>query len=316
MSLRYGVVGCGRVFQRYHLPVVAERDDVALVAVCDPDVASARTVLGPAAGGNVLVTADLAEFLTAGRPDVVAVCSPNDAHVGPALAALGAGAHVLCEKPLAAGVDEARRLAHADGAERLAVNLPYRFHELVPVFTAALRDEPCEIDLTFTTAGQRLWRPVTSWYGDPGRAGGGALLDLGSHALDLLTAVFGRAEPVACRVDRPGAEERVVAELRLAAGPATVRIDRASRTLGLRLEARYADGGTVVLDLRRGEVRSSAGTVAAEGRQPELAAIRGFLDRVTGRPQGRIVTAAEALDLQELVAALYADARCVQDLAV
>ncbi|MGJ5895473.1 gfo/Idh/MocA family oxidoreductase [Streptomyces sp. V2] len=314
MSLRYGVVGCGRVFQRYHLPVVTADEDVTLVAAFDPDVDSARTVLGAAAEG-VLVTADLEEFLTVGRPDLVAVCSPNDAHVAPALAALEAGAQVLCEKPLAADVTDARRLARADSHGRLAVNLPYRFHELVPSFVKALPEGPYEITLTFTTAGQRLWRPVTNWYTDAARAGGGALLDLGSHALDLLTAVFGKPRPVACQVDRLGAEERVVAKLEFAGTPATVRIDRASRALALRLEAVGADGESVVLDVKRGEVRTSSGVIVAESRQPELAAIRGFLDHAAGRTDGRVVTAAEALDLQETIASLYGHAECVQELA-
>ncbi|MFM9705643.1 Gfo/Idh/MocA family protein [Streptomyces galilaeus] len=315
MTLRYGVVGCGRVFQRYHLPVVTDHEDYTLVAACDTDADSARSVLGAAADG-VLVTTSLEEFLTVGRPDVVAVCTPNDAHTEPVLAALAAGAHVLCEKPLAADLSQARRLAGVAGADRLAVNLPYRFHELVPAFLKALPEGPCEITLTFTTAGQRLWRPVTNWYGDAARAGGGALVDLGAHALDLLITVFGRPRPLSCRVDAKGVEERVIADLEFPAGPATLRIDRRSRVMGLTLEATAADGGSTVLDLRRGEVRSAAGTVTAEDRRPELAAIRGFLDTVAGRTRGRTVAPAQALEVQELIVALYADATCDQELTL
>ncbi|MFJ4618056.1 Gfo/Idh/MocA family protein [Streptomyces sp. NPDC088812] len=316
MTLRYGVVGCGRVFQRYHLPVVTEHRDYTLVAACDTDADSARTVLGAAAEG-VLVTTSLKEFLTVGRPDVVAVCTPNDAHTGPVLAALAAGAHVLCEKPLAADITEARLLAGAPGAaDRLAVNLPYRFHELVPVFGKALPDGPCEITLTFTTAGQRLWRPVTNWYGDAARAGGGALVDLGAHALDLMITVFGAPRPAGCRVDAVGVEERVVADLEFPAGPGRLRIDRRSRVMGLTLEAAAANGESAVLDLRRGEVRGRDGTVVAEDRRPELAAIRGFLDTVAGRVTGRTVTPAQALQVQEIVSALYARAETDQELTL
>ncbi|MGW2911967.1 Gfo/Idh/MocA family protein [Streptomyces asoensis] len=315
MTLRYGVVGCGRVFQRYHLPVVTDHEDYTVVAACDTDADSARSVLGAAAEG-VLVTTSLEEFLEVGRPDVVAVCTPNDAHTEPVLAALEAGAHVLCEKPLAADVAEARRLARAAGADRLAVNLPYRFHELVPAFLKALPEGPCEITLTFTTAGQRLWRPVTNWYGDAARAGGGALVDLGAHALDLMITAFGRPRPVACRVDAEGVEERVVADLEFPAGHGTLRIDRRSRVMGLTLEATAENGESTVLDLRRGEVRSAAGTVTAEDRRPELAAIRGFLDTVAGRAQSRTVAPAQALEVQELIVALYADAVRDQELTL
>ncbi|MGA8116447.1 MAG: Gfo/Idh/MocA family oxidoreductase [Actinocatenispora sp.] len=306
-SMRYGVVGGGRVFQRYHLPCVRERDDVSLVAVCDTDPDQARRTLGDG-HPDVLVTDDLTEFLDRGRPDVVAVCTPNDSHTAPTLAALAAGAAVLCEKPLAATGADAARIAAAAAESRLfGVNLPYRFHPLIPAFVSALPTEPHEVTLTFTTAGQRLWRPVTRWYSDEGVAGGGALLDLGLHAIDLLTAIFGTAEPAGCQLDRPGVEERAVAHLRFGTTPATLRIDRASRTMAMLVEARGADGA-VALDLRRGEVHTADGTITAEpGHRPELAAIDAFLDAATGRG-GAVVGAADALAHQSLVTRLYEQA--------
>lgn len=136
--LRFGVVGCGRVFQQYHLPALAARPAFAVVAACDLNVASARGVLGDLAAG-ALVTPDLTEFLEAGRPDVVAVCTPNSSHTVPLLAALAAGRAVLSEKPLAATLADARQIAAAAAGNTLAgVNLPYRFHELLPAFAAAL----------------------------------------------------------------------------------------------------------------------------------------------------------------------------------
>lgn len=312
--LRYGVIGCGRVFQRYHLPCVRGRSDYIIVAACDTDVEQARSVLADLAA-DALITADLDEFFSVGQPDVVAVCTPNDAHTAPVLAALAAGAAVLCEKPLAADPADARRIAEAAGASPLfGVNLPYRFHELIPAFAAALPDGAAEITLTFTTAGARLWRPVTKWYGDATRAGGGALLDLGSHALDLLVALFGWPRITDCRIDQPGVEERAVVDLMFARGPAKVRIDRASRTMNMLLEARVG-GDVVTLDVRRAQVRSSAGVVTALGSRPELAAITGFLDAAAGLP-GDVVGVADAVRLQELITASYATATRDQNLTI
>jgi predicted dehydrogenase len=307
--LRYGIVGAGRVAQRFHLPAVTDRAGFALVAVCDANLDQARATVG-AAGTGVLFTDRLDEFFESGRPDVVAVCTPNDAHLEPVLAAIAAGAAVLCEKPLARDLPEARRLVDAVAATEgavVGVNLPYRFHPLLPVFRRELGAGPQRVTLTFTTAGQRLWRPVTKWYGDPARAGGGALLDLGPHALDILTALFGPAEVDRCTLGDGTVEERVEADLRFAEASAHLLIDRASRTMGLTVEAR-SDDRTVTLDLRRNEVRTPDGVVAKTGGVAiERAAIDRFLDAVAGR-DGVVVGAAEALDLHSLIAGMYAAA--------
>lgn len=301
--VRYGVVGCGRVFQRLHLPCVVERTDVELVAACDADPSLARSTLGDRDG--VLITSDLDEFL-AQRLDIVAVCTPNDAHTAPVLTAIAAGAAVLCEKPLAANLDEARRIAEA-ATPRVGVNLPYRFHELLPRLRDALPDGELSIELEYRTSGLRLWRPMTRWYDDRARAGGGALLDLGPHALNLLETVFGRPTLEACRVDTPGLEEHAELDLVFPAGRARLRVDRAARIGGVTLTVR-SPGDTLTLDLRRGELRRSDEILAtATDSRPELAAVNQFLDAMTGRG-GAIVPAADALRVQELVASAYAAA--------
>ncbi|MGI5212781.1 Gfo/Idh/MocA family protein [Plantactinospora sp. CA-290183] len=308
--LRYGVVGAGRVFQRFHLPAVTGHPDYALVAICDADPAQARATVGDA-GRDAVFTDSLTEFFASGRLDVVAVCTPNDSHVAPVLAALAAGAAVLCEKPLAAGLPDAERIAAAAGTSVLGVNLPYRFHPLLPAFREEIGGPPDRVTLTFTTAGQRLWRPVTKWYGDPARAGGGALLDLGPHALDLLTALFGTPEVVGCRLDGEPVEERVDAEVRFGRTLAHLVVDRAARTMGLTVEAE-AGGRTVTLDLRRNEVRAGADVVArSDGAGVERAAIDRFLDAVAGRG-GEVVGVAEAVALQRLIEQMYGSAKGVE----
>jgi predicted dehydrogenase len=303
-DMRFGVVGCGRVFQAYHLPCVRDEPGLTVVAACDAEPGRARGLLGD----DVITTADLNDFLDRGRPDIVAVCTPNDTHAEPVLAALAAGAAVLCEKPLAADLQDARRIAAAapDGP-LLGVNLPYRFHELVPVFAELTADGEWGVELVFTTAGQRLWRPVTKWYGDAARAGGGALLDLGPHALDLLQAVFGTPRLGRATIDKPGVEEKASLELAFARAHANVRIDRAARTMALSVVARQG-GRELTLDLRRNEIRDGGTTLAtAVDPRPELRAVRQFLRAAQGG-DGTVVPAADALRLQELVGEVYASA--------
>ncbi|MFH8803406.1 Gfo/Idh/MocA family protein [Streptomyces sp. NPDC017936] len=306
--IRFAAVGCGRVFQRYHLPCADARDAMELVGLVDTDVERARTLT--ADRPQVWTGTSVDRLVQETRPDVISVCTPNDAHAEPVLKALDAGIAVLCEKPLAATVEEARRMvAHPAAGKLLGVNMPFRFHPLLEAFADAARSGAQRVDFTIATPGNRVWRACTPWYGDVRRAGGGALLDLGPHAVDLLMTVFGRADVEACAVDAPGVEERVRLELSFRGVPATLRIDRAARRLETSVTVTTADGDHV-LDLRRNELRLADGTVRAAGQRPELAAISAYFDMLTGAaaPRGK-VGAQDALEVQLVVEAAYEHAR-------
>ncbi|GKQ38782.1 Gfo/Idh/MocA family oxidoreductase, partial [Streptomyces sp. A012304] len=157
--------------------------------------------------------------------------------------------------------------------------------------------------------GTGVGRARTPWYGDAAQAGGGALLDLGPHAIDLLMTVFGPPQVEACEVDAPDVEERVRLEMTFQGVPATLSIDRAARRLETSVTVTTEDGDHV-LDLRRGELRRADGTVEATERGPELAAISAYFDTVTGvaTPHGK-VSAQDALDVQLVVESAYRRAR-------
>ncbi|QNP68213.1 Gfo/Idh/MocA family oxidoreductase [Streptomyces roseirectus] len=302
--VRYAALGCGRVFQRYHLPCADERDSMELVALADTDVERARSLT--ADRPQVWTGTSVDRLIEETRPDLISVCTPNDAHAGPVLAALDAGVAVLCEKPLAATVEEARRMAaHPAAGKLLGVNMPFRFHPLLEAFAEVARTGAQRVDFAFATPGNRVWRACTPWYTDARRAGGGALLDLGPHALDLLMTVFGPPEVEACEVDAPGVEERVRLDLSFQGLPATLRIDRAARRLETSVTVTTADGDHV-LDLRRGELRRADDTVESTGDRAELAAISAYFDLLTGAPAAHPkVTAQDALDVQLVVESAY-----------
>jgi predicted dehydrogenase len=309
--VRYGVVGAGRVFQRLHLPSVLARPGWQVSVVCDPEPerVSAELVSAGLDLAGVLVTRDLTAFFGDGRPDVVAVCTPNDAHVVPVREAIHHGAAVLCEKPVAARLRDARALAALPRGDRpVGVNLPYRFHELLPLLRDDVVGGEFEASVRFTTLGLRVWRPTTQWYRDPVRAGGGALVDLGPHVLDTLTVLFGQPGAVTCRVDDATVEECAVATVRFDRGPATVVIDRGSRRLSFVIEVRHACGVTV-LDLVHGTLRTALGEVlTAEQKQPELAAVTRFFALVDNAPGGELVGLAEAVAVEEVIGRLRARA--------
>ncbi|GKQ38783.1 Gfo/Idh/MocA family protein, partial [Streptomyces sp. A012304] len=137
-TVRFAAVGCGRVFERYHLPCVDARDTMELVGLVDTDVERARALV--ADRPPVWTGTSVDRLIEETRPDVISVCTPNAAHAEPVLAALDAGVGVLCEKPLAATVEEARRMADHPAAEKLlGVNMPFRFHPLLEAFADAVR---------------------------------------------------------------------------------------------------------------------------------------------------------------------------------
>jgi predicted dehydrogenase len=313
--LRFGVVGAGRVFTRMHLACLRERPELTLVAVCDLEPRRAADDLRASQvhPEDLLLTDDLDEFLSHGAPDIVAVCTPNDAHAEPVRRAVAQGAAVLCEKPLSGALDEARAIASlaAAAANRpLGVNLPYRLHELLPELAARVGSRPARVEASFTTAGLRLWQPATSWYADVSRSGGGALVDLGPHVLDTLGALFGPASMRRCRVDA-APEERAVVDLDYEQATATVTIDRASRRVRFTVDVHIENGPSLSLDLRRGRLSSGDDVITAAESQPALAGIRGFLAAAVGARGGVIVMPAEALVAEELIAQAQAAAEVV-----
>ena len=190
-GLRVGVVGGGFVAEAVHLPALLALPEVERVAVCDHSRERASGLL--ATYGLASAYTHYLEMLEAEELDAVIVAVPNRLHRPVTLAALERGVPVLCEKPLALDVGEAREMC--DAAARLglpnAVNFTYRF---VP----AVRRVKELIEEGFV--GQPLFVNV-QWfqqlYVDPDlpavwrltreHAGTGVLGDLGSHVMDLLS---------------------------------------------------------------------------------------------------------------------------------
>ena len=186
VSLRWGIAGCGWVARDYVAPAIEASSNGDLVAL--HDLSPAALARAGSSFPDALATADLAEFLAA--VDAVYVASPNHAHRGLVEAAAAAGRAVLCEKPMATTMADARAMVAA--CERAGVTyataFDQRFHPAHMHMVSALQQGAVGT-ITAIRIAYCCWVGADfqgdNWRVDPVRAGGGALIDLAPHGLDL-----------------------------------------------------------------------------------------------------------------------------------
>ncbi len=189
--MRIAVVGAGLQARRRASAVSASADAEVVVVTAVPMASAAMLAREVCAEASTDWTAAVV------RPDVdaVIVCTPPDSHAEIAAAALGAGKHVLCEKPLARSSTEAQRIV--DGAERagrvLWCGFNHRYHP-------ALRQVHEWLDQGYVGEAMYLrarygicGRPgyEHEWRADPKRVGGGHLMEQGIHLVDLARWLLG-----------------------------------------------------------------------------------------------------------------------------
>ncbi len=161
---------------------------VELVAACDPEPARHKEVRQ--IKKNLHLYRDYREMLAREELDVISVASPNRFHAEHAVAALEHGAHVLLEKPAALSMREiaAIRKALAKSGRQLIVGFSQRFsrgnRKLNALVRGGVIGEPYMIRIRFAHSGPYPGWAKDPWFYSPVKAGGGALLDMGIHAID------------------------------------------------------------------------------------------------------------------------------------
>ena len=186
------VVGCGWVARDYVIPAIHAAGNGRLVAACDLNEAA----LSRLPGGDFTRTTDLDEALRASGVEAVYVATPNHAHRAAVEAAAAAGKHVLCEKPMATTAADARAMVAACRRAGVAYATAFdqRFHAAHRALARLVRQGRLGT-VTQARVHYACWLPpgwaTDNWRADPARAGGGALIDLAPHGLDLLEMLLG-----------------------------------------------------------------------------------------------------------------------------
>ncbi|MBC7790574.1 MAG: Gfo/Idh/MocA family oxidoreductase [Anaerolineae bacterium] len=190
-TCRIGVIGCGRIAQSVHLEILSGLPGVRVVALAEPDShkLDAARVRAPTSVG----CSDYAELLELPEVDAVVVCGPNAMHAAAAEAALERGKHVYLEKPIATTLDEGRHLVETYRRSGLIgmVGFNYRFNPLNDaarrhLASARIGDLIGARSIFSTGPGEiPAWKRTRE-------SGGGVLLDLASHHVDMMRFLFGR----------------------------------------------------------------------------------------------------------------------------
>ena len=196
--LRWGIVGFGWVARDFMLPgIVAAGDEV--VAACDPDGGARAT----AVARGLAVATDLDGLLDR-RPDAVYVATPNHRHRAAVEACAAAGVPVLCEKPLAATLADAEAMVAFCTRRDVLFGSAFdqRFHPAHAAVRQAIADSRIgrvtSVRIVYGCWLERDWTATEdagpNWRIDARQAGGGAIMDLAPHGLDLIDALLG--EPI------------------------------------------------------------------------------------------------------------------------
>ena len=219
---KVALVGAGYWASQAHLPALLSLDGVDVVGIADPDVTRAQALAR--AHGIPLAVASLETLLDQVRPEVVVIATPTETHAPLIMTAIAAGAAVFCEKPLTNGARSSADLATAvcGAAVHCTVGYSFRYAPALQALQRDLREgvlgEPWLLEMFEYNAQfhPSLGKPV-GWKGDPQQARAGALLEYGSHLIDLAGWLAGAIEAVHTSFARvlPGARLDDIATLQL-----------------------------------------------------------------------------------------------------
>ena len=193
-----GIIGCGKIAQVRHLPEYAENKDAKLVGLYDINLARAQSL---AEKYDAKAYETVEALLANPEIDAVSICAANFAHAELTIAALNAGKHVLCEKPMAITLAECEAMVEAaeKNGKFLMIGHNQRLAKAHSVARKLIVDGLIGDIVTFRTTfghgGPETWSVdpgLNTWFFDKSKAAMGAMADLGIHKTDLIQFLTGQ----------------------------------------------------------------------------------------------------------------------------
>jgi len=196
-KVRVGIIGCGGIANGKHMPSLKKIPEVEMVAFCDLIEERAQKAAKEYGAEGAQVFTDYKELLKL-ELDVVHVLTPNKQHSFITVDALEAGKHVMCEKPMAINSVEAQKML--DAAKRTGKKLTIGYqsrHRNDALYLKKVIEAGDLGEIYYARAQALRRRGVPTWgvFLDAENQGGGPLIDIGTHALDLTLWLMDNYEP-------------------------------------------------------------------------------------------------------------------------
>ncbi len=199
--IKVGIIGCGGIAKGKHMPSLKKVADCEMVAFCDIIPERAEKAAKEFGTPNAKTYTDYKELLKDESIDVVHVCTPNRAHSFITVDALEAGKHVMCEKPMAINSEEAKKMLDAAKrtGKKLSIGYQSRFRD-DSVYLKKETEDGTFGDIYYAKATALRRRAVPTWgvFLNEYEQGGGPLIDIGTHALDLTLWMMNNYKPKYC----------------------------------------------------------------------------------------------------------------------
>jgi UDP-N-acetylglucosamine 3-dehydrogenase len=196
-KIKVGIIGCGAIAERLHIPDYIDCGRAEIVAFCDVNKKRAQEMADKHAPDAAVYT-DYKALLKDGEIEAVSVCMPNKFHGVVSIAAAKAGKHVLVEKPMAMSVAEAKKMVEAAKKAKvlLMVNQSQRKFaahvKAKEVMDSGIMGRVLHVSAMFGHEGPEFWSPTGKWFFKKKDARFGVMADLGVHKADLIRFLTGK----------------------------------------------------------------------------------------------------------------------------
>ena len=198
-KLRVAIIGCGGISQT-HMAAYKEIPEVELVGFCDINPAKLTEYQEKYGVKPEQCFEKWDDLFKAVKPDAVDICTPNGVHCPAALAAAAAGCHIMVEKPMAMNPDECEQMIAAAKKHKvkLAVGFQHRFNSKTD-FLVNARDKGQFGNVMFVKCQALRRRGIPNWgvFGQKELQGGGPMIDIGVHVVEMAHYFMGSPKPVA-----------------------------------------------------------------------------------------------------------------------
>ncbi len=197
-KVRIGIIGCGGIANNKHMPSLAKLPQVEMVAFCDIVEEPAQKAAKDFGTPDAKWYTDYKELLERKDIDVVHVLTPNRQHSFITVDALESGKHVMCEKPMAINSAEAKKMLDAAKrtGKKLTIGYQNRYRPDIQYLKKCVENGDLgEIYYAQALAVRRRGVPTWGVFLDEENQGGGPLIDIGTHALDMTLYEMNNYEP-------------------------------------------------------------------------------------------------------------------------